>query len=167
MKIRTIFSTAVFASLLMPAILNSGAATASDSENKCLPESGAYIISLQTASGSPVRGVISFEEHGTLAVTSSNEGGSTTFAPFTSQLGTWKCDGNKIIARTIDFTLPLNGQNKQIGRIDYKATVTGKNMIQGTLEGRFFPLNANPQASNPSPAAFTNTFSGELIKPRP
>jgi hypothetical protein len=163
MNIRKTFSTAVFASLLIPAILNSGAATAS--ENKCLPESGTYIISLQSASGFAGRGVLSFEKHGTLAVTSSSQGGSTSFTPFTSQLGTWKCIGNQINARTIDFTLPLNGQNKQIGRIDYKATVTGKNMIQGTLEGRFFPLNANPQASDPSPA-FTNTFSGELIKPR-
>ncbi|MCC5614356.1 hypothetical protein LC605_04535 [Nostoc sp. CHAB 5836] len=163
MKIRKIFSTAVFASLLMPAILNSGAATAS--ENKCLPEPGAYIITLESTSGFVARGVISFDEEDTLAVTSSNEGGSTNFAPFTSQLGTWKCVGNQITARTIDFTLPLNGQNKQIGRIDYKATVTGKNMIQGTLEGRFFPLNGNPQASDPAPA-FTNTFRGELIKPR-
>ncbi|MCC5614358.1 hypothetical protein LC605_04545 [Nostoc sp. CHAB 5836] len=79
MTIRKIFSTAVFASLLMPAILNSGAATAS--ENKCLRESATYIISLESASGFAGRGVLSFEKDGTLAVTSSSQDGGNIDCP--------------------------------------------------------------------------------------
>jgi|GEM_PF-6112153 len=148
-------------------MLNSGAAVAGDRQPRdrgCVIESGSYIVVLESGSVFDSRVVLSFQKGGTLAVISSNQRGGTNFAPFSSKLGTWECVGNQITARGIDFTLSPIGQEQQIGRVDYKATVTPTGRIQGNVEVRFFPLTTpNPQASNP-PAAFTNTFRGRLIK---
>lgn len=144
-------------------MLNSGAAAAG--ERKCVIESGSYIVVLESASGFDSRAALSFQEGGTLTVISSGQSGGTNFAPFTSKVGTWECVGNQITARAIDFTIPSNGQQQEIGRIDYKATVNRNgNRIEGTVEVRLFPLTTpNPQASNP-PAFSSNTFRGRLIK---
>lgn len=155
---------AVFAILLMPLMLNAARATASEQTSQgCSFKAGTYIIVLNDATGSDGRGVLSLQSDGTLAVLNSNQRGGSNFAPFTSQLGTWECKRNRITARTINFTLPNNSQQQQIARVDYKAILLKTGKIQGSLEVRFFPLTANPQAANPAPA-FTNTFTGQLVQ---
>ena len=104
------------------------------------------------------RGVITLHADHTMSVIDSGQGGPT--AVFTSQLGSWKPEGDEIIARTIDFNLP---PSPGVARVDYTIHFEG-NRITGTITLTAFPLTGNPLDGGGTVVG-TFTFVGELVQP--
>jgi len=87
------------------------------------------------------RGVLTFHADSTLSAIDSGQGGPAFF--FTSQLGSWKPDGEGgLVARTIDFNFPPNAA---VARLDYtvKFAQDGR-QVTGAITLTTFPLQANP-----------------------
>jgi hypothetical protein len=85
------------------------------------------------------REVLTFHADSTMSAISSAQGGPAFF--FTSQLGSWKPDGEGgLVARTIDFP-----PNAGVARLDYtvKFASDGR-QVTGTITLTTFPLQGNP-----------------------
>src|SRR5215469_4664082 len=75
-----------------------------------------YVTTVKDSAGNfASRGVITLHADHTMSVIDSGQGGPTFF--FTSQLGSWKSDGNGgVLAKTVDFDFPPNAA---AARLDY------------------------------------------------
>jgi hypothetical protein len=94
-----------------------------------------------------------------MSVIDSGEGGPTFL--FSSQLGSWKTDGTKLIGRTIDFDFP----SVDIARLDYTITLGSNNKhLSGTVTLTTFPLQSNPQGGGGTLVGTFN-FTGDLVNP--
>jgi hypothetical protein len=119
-------------------------------------------IVTDTAGNFVSREVMTLHADYTMSVVDSGQGGPTFF--FSSQLGSWKPNGNaKIIARTVDFDFP---PNVDVGRLDYTISFTSnRSQVAGTIIFTTFPLeNGNP-LNGGGTVKGTFTFTGKLITP--
>jgi hypothetical protein len=106
------------------------------------------------------RDVLTFHADSTMSSISSAQGGPFLF---TSQLGSWKPDGEGgLVARTIDFDYPPNAD---VARLDYtvKFARDGR-QVTGTITLTTFPLQGNPLDGGGTVAG-RFTFVGTLVKP--
>jgi hypothetical protein len=97
-----------------------------------------------------------------MSVIDSGQGSATFF--FSSQLGSWKPDGNRrIVARTIDFDFP---PSPDVARLDFTISLAqDRSQMTGTVTLSTFPLeNGNP-LDGEGTVIGTFTFVGERIKP--
>jgi hypothetical protein len=124
---------------------------------------GSYVTTVKDSAGNfASRGVITLHADQTMSVIDSGQGGATFF--FSSQLGSWKPDGNRrIAARTIDFDFP---PSPDVARLDYTISLAqDRSQMTGTVTLTTFPLeNGNP-LDGEGTVIGTFTFVGELIKP--
>ena len=124
---------------------------------------GSYLTTIKDSAGDfASRGVIALHVDRTMSVTNSGQQGPAFF--FSSQLGSWKPDGNrKIVARTIDFNFP---PSPDVARVDYTFSFAqDRSQVTGTITLMTFPLeNGNP-LDGEGTVIGNFTFVGELIKP--
>jgi len=121
-----------------------------------------YVTTVKDSNGNfASRGVMTLHADHTMSVIDSGQGGPAFF--FTSQLGSWKPDGDGgIVARTIDFDYPPNAAT---ARLDYTIHF-GQDGVQttGTITLTTFPLTGDPLDGGGTVAG-KFTFVGELVKP--
>jgi hypothetical protein len=121
-----------------------------------------YLITVTDANGNfASRGVITLHADHTMSVIDSGQGGPTFF--FTSQLGSWRPDGNGgIVARTIDFDYPPNADT---ARLDYTIRFEqGGDQTTGTITLTTFPLTGDPLDGGGTVAG-KFTFVGQIVQP--
>jgi hypothetical protein len=96
-------------------------------------------------------------------VTDSGQGGPTYL--FSSQLGSWKPDGNgRIVARTIDFDFPSTVNI--VARVDFTLNFgEDPSQLTGTVTVIYFPLESDPLGGGGTVIILNDTLVGELIKP--
>jgi hypothetical protein len=124
---------------------------------------GSYLTTVKDSAGDfASRGVIALHADRTMSVIDSGQEGPTYF--FSSQLGSWKPDGNHgIVARTIDFDFPQSPG--AVVRGDYTISFApDRGQVTGTITVTTFPLETNPFDGDGTVLG-TFTFVGELIKP--
>ena len=125
---------------------------------------GSYLTTVKDSAGDfASRGVITLHADQTMSVIDSEQEGPTYF--FSSQLGSWKPDGNRrIVGRTINFHFPQSPGS--VVRGDYTISFAQhRSQATGTITVTTFPLeNGNP-LDGEGTVIGTFTFVGELIKP--
>lgn len=124
---------------------------------------GSYLTTVKDSAGDfASRGVITLHADQTMSVINSEQEGPTY--SFSSQLGSWKPDGNRrIVGRTIDFDFPQNPGG--VVRGDYTISFAqNRGQMTGTITVTTFPLETNP-FDGEGTVLGTFTFLGELIKP--
>ena len=124
---------------------------------------GSYLITIEDSAGNfASRGVITLHADQTMAVTNSGQQGPSFF--FSSQLGSWKPDGNRrIVARTIDFDFP---PSPDVARVDYTISFAqNRSQVTGTITLRTFSLEDGNPLEDEGTLIGTFTFVGEWIKP--
>ena len=111
------------------------------------------------------RGVITLHPDRTISVTDSGQGGPSYY--FSSQLGSWKPDGNgRIVARTIDFDFPPSPN--VVARIDFTINFgEDPTHVTGTISVTYFPIEEDPLGSGGTVVVNNDTLVGELITPAP
>ena len=111
------------------------------------------------------RGVITLHRDRTISVTDSGQGGPTYL--FSSQLGSWKPDGNgRIVARTIDFDFPPSPD--VVARVDFTLNFgEDPTHVTGTISVTYFPIEEDPLGSGGTVVVNNDTLVGELITPAP
>jgi hypothetical protein len=122
-----------------------------------------YLTTITDSTGTFVsRGVITLHSDRTISVTDSGQGGPSYH--FSSQLGSWKPDGNgRIVARTIDFDFPPSP--KVVARVDFTLDFgEDPNRVAGTITVIYFPLEADPLGGGGT-VVVNDNLVGELIKP--
>jgi len=122
-----------------------------------------YLTTIKDSTGNFVsRGVITLHPDRTISVTDSGQGGPSYY--FSSQLGSWKPDGNgRIVARTIDFDFPPSPN--VVARVDFTLNFgEDPNQVSGTITVTYFPLETDPLGSGGT-VVVNDTLVGELIKP--
>jgi len=125
--------------------------------------SGSYLITNYDSGGNfASRSVITLHSDQTLSVADSGQGGPSYF--FSSQLGSWKTEGNsRIVAKTIDFNYPPGAG---VARLDYTLNVSpDHHQVLGTVTLRAFPLEGGDPLNGEGTVLGTFTIQGELIKP--
>jgi hypothetical protein len=118
-----------------------------------------YLTTITTTTGAfEARGVLTFHADSTVSATSSAQGGF-----FSSQLGSWKPDGEGgLVARTIDFDFPPNAD---VARLDWTVKFAADGtQVKGTVTLTTFPLTGNPLDGGGTLAG-QFTFVGNLVKP--
>ena len=119
-----------------------------------------YLTTITTTTGAfEARGVLTFHADSTVSAISSAQGGPFFFS---SQLGSWKPDGEGgLVARTIDFDFP----NVDVARLDYTVKFAADGtQVKGTVTLTTFPLMGNPLDGGGTVAGHF-TFVGNLVKP--
>jgi len=122
-----------------------------------------YLTTIKDSTGNFVsRGVITLHHDRTISVTDSGQGGPSYY--FSSQLGSWKPDGNhRIVARTIDFDFPTSP--KVVARVDFTLDLgENPNQVSGTITVTYFPLEADPLGGGGT-VVVNDTMVGQLIRP--
>ena len=128
---------------------------------------GTYLTTVTDAKGSITsRSILTLSGDGTLATIESNQGGlEGVYNPFTDAQGSWQCTGTQTFTGTsLNFTLagPVN-PDIGIARLDFKATVDKEtHAVKGTMELRFFSIEANPLKDKEPPFA-SFSFVGQHI----
>ena len=118
-----------------------------------------YLTTITTTTGAfEARGVLTFHADSTVSATSSAQG-----VFFSSQLGSWKPDGEGgLVARTIDFDFPPNAD---AARLDWTVKFAADGtQVKGTVTLTTFPLTGNPLDGGGTLAG-QFTFVGNLVKP--
>jgi hypothetical protein len=132
-----------------------------NAEAEWIHKGTSYLTTVKDSTGNfASRGVITLHADHTISVIDSGQGGPSF--SFTSQLGSWRANGNEIVARTIDFDFPPNADT---ARLDYTIHFddAGKRTT-GTITLISFPLEGNPlDGGGTIVGAFT--FEGELVTP--
>ena len=125
---------------------------------------GSYLTTIKDSAGNfASRGVMTLHADRTMSIIDSGQGGPAFF--FSSQLGSWKPDGNhRIVARTIDFDFPPSPDDG--ARLDYTLNFApDRRQVAGTVTLMTFPLeNGNPLDGGGTVIG-TFTLVGELIEP--
>jgi hypothetical protein len=122
-----------------------------------------YLTTIRDSTGAFVsRGVITLHSDRTISVTDSGQGGPAYH--FSSQLGSWKPDGDgRIVARTIDFDFPPSP--KVVARVDFTLEFgEDPDQLTGTIIVTYFPLKDDPLGGGGA-VVVEGTLVGELIKP--
>ncbi len=124
---------------------------------------GSYLITNEFPAGTFFsRAVVTLHADHTISVIDSAQGGPTYF--FTSQLGSWKQDGNgRIVATTIDFDYPPNAD---VARLDFTLNLSRDgSQVAGTAVLTTFPIEVQDPFGGGGTAFGTFTITGELIRP--
>jgi hypothetical protein len=147
----------VVAAVGLVALLHPQRATADEGSVR----GGSFLTTFTDSNGNFVsRGVITLHADHTMSVIDSGQGGPTFF--FTSQLGSWKPDGEGgAVGKTIDFDFPPNQASE---RLDYTFKFGNNGSATGTVVLTTFPLTGNPLDGGGTVAG-TFTFVGQLIQP--
>jgi hypothetical protein len=133
---------------------------------------GTYLTTISDSTGNfASRSLITLTTDGNILVADSNQGGvSGVYNPFSAAHGSWKCQKNGDIAATaLNFNLsgplPLASNPLSIaGEIYHISFNQSTHTLQGTIQLRFFDLNATVQeATGSSGVAQTFTFTGQRI----
>ena len=135
---------------------------------------GTYLTTISDSTGQfASRAIITLTIDGNIVVTDSNQGGvyqgENQFNPFTTSQGSWKCNNGKVIATTLDFNLsgplPLASNPLAIAGQRYRISFNQSTQtLQGTIELRFFDLNATVQeATGSAGVPLTFTFTGQRV----
>jgi hypothetical protein len=122
-----------------------------------------YLTTIRDSTGAFVsRGVITLHPDRTISVTDSGQGGP--FYHFSSQLGSWRPDGNRrVVARTVDFDFPPSP--KVVARVDFTLEFgEDPDQLAGTITVTYFPLEADPLGGGGT-VVVDDTLVGELIRP--
>ena len=122
-----------------------------------------YLTTIKDSTGNFVsRGVITLHPDRTISVTDSGQGGPSYY--FSSQLGSWKPDGNgRIVARTIDFDFPPSPN--VVARVDFTLNFgEDPNQVTGTITVTYFPLETDPLGGGGT-VVVNDTMVGQLIRP--
>jgi len=121
-----------------------------------------YVTTVKDSNGNfASRGVMTLHADHTMSVIDSGQGGPAFF--FTSQLGSWKPDGDGgIVARTIDFDYPPNAAT---ARLDYTIHFgQDGGQTTGTITLITFPLTGNPLDGGGTVVG-KFTFVGQIVRP--
>lgn len=123
---------------------------------------GSYLITNSVSGTFFSRGVITLHADHTMSVIDSAQGGPTYF--FTSQLGSWKMDGNgRIVARTIDFDYPPSAD---VARLDFTLDLSPDgSQVNGSALLTLYPLQDENPLQGEGTVLGTFGVAGELIKP--
>ena len=141
------------------ALLNPHKATA-DPEG--FRDGASYLITVKDSNGNfASRGVITLHADHTMSVIDSGQGGPAFF--FTSQLGSWKPDGQgELVAKTIDFDYPPNAAT---ARLDYTIHFgEDGGQTTGTITLTTFPLTGDPLEGGGTVVG-KFTFVGQIVRP--
>jgi len=146
----------VLAAVGLVALLHPQRATADEGSVR----GGSFLTTVTDSNGNfASRGVITLHADQTMSVIDSGQGGPTFF--FSSQLGSWKPDGNGgVVGKTIDFDFP---PNQDVARADYTLKFGGSGTVTGTITLTSFTLTGNPLDGGGTVVG-TFTFVGQLIK---
>jgi hypothetical protein len=130
----------------------------------CTADDGAtYLVTINDAAGAFVeRGAITLHADRTMSVIVSGQGGPSFF--FTSQLGSWKRDGQGgLVARTLTFGLP---PNSAVARLDYTMRTFSADAthVTGTITVRAYPLQDDPLDGD-GRILGTFPFTGTFVAP--
>lgn len=137
--------------------------------------SGTYIQTISDSTGKfASRALLTLTTDGNILVTDSNQGGvyqgKNQFNPFSNAQGSWKCNNNgDITATTLEFNLsgplPLASNPLGIAGQNYRIKFNQNTQtLQGTIQVRFFDLNATvEEATGSKGVPLTFTFIGQRI----
>lgn len=135
---------------------------------------GTYIQTISDSTGKfASRALLTLTTDGNILVTDSNQGGvyqgKNQFNPFSTAHGSWKCNNGNITATTLNFnlsgSLPLASNPLGIGGQNYNIRFNQSTQtLQGTIQLRFFDLNATVQEATGSKGVpLTFTFTAQRI----
>ena len=130
---------------------------------------GSYLTTIANADGDFVgRSILTLSGDRTASSIDSSQGGlEGSFNPFSSAHGSWQCTGKQtFVATNLNFTFAGSvAPDLGIARVDFKAMVDRETqVVEGTIELRFFPLRGNPMVDKTTPWG-TFTFVGQRIIP--
>ncbi len=136
---------------------------------------GTYLTTISDSTGQfASRSLITLTTDGNILVTDSNQGGvyqgNNQFNPFTTSHGSWKCNKNgELTATTLNFNLsgplPLASHPLGIAGNNYSIRFNQNTQtLQGTIDLRFFDLNATVQeVTGSSGTPLTYTLTGQRV----
>ncbi len=125
---------------------------------------GAYLITIEDFEGNLMsRSVITLHEDQTVSAIDSGQGGPAFH--FSSQLGSWKWEGNRrLVGRAISFRLPPD--DPAIARTDSVVEFThNRDRVTGTVTLTLFALEDGNPLDGEGTVFGTFRLVGELIKP--